>query len=131
MTKEPRHIGDGTPMNVWIDEMIPRAPYDDVPMGMWQIVNDGRAGFGLEGEALANYIRKSIHALMDAGFKPVRGAGKPDRWQLQSQYGSNKHEVAEAVIAEWLRDGAPTPEPWTGLWFGLPRHYLSERSGHN
>ncbi len=92
---------------------------------MWVIVDDGRRLFGLEGEALASYIRKSIYALMDAGFKPVIGIGK-NQWKLQVQYGSNKQEVAEAVIQEWLREGAPTPKPWTGLWFGLPRHYLGD-----
>jgi hypothetical protein len=126
MTREPRHLGDGTPMSAWIDERIPRAPYDDLPLGMWVIVSDGRNGFGLEGEALAGYIRDSIYALMDAGFKPVRGAGKPNQWDLQVQYGSNKQEVAEAVIREWLREGALTPAPWTGLWFGLPRHWVPE-----
>jgi hypothetical protein len=126
MTREPRHISWGTPMSEWINESIPRAPYDDVPFGMWQIVDDGRRLFDLEGDALADYIRTAIYALMDAGFKPVRGAGKPDQWQLQVQYGINKQEVAEAVIQEWLREGAPTPEPWTGLWFGLPRHWVPE-----
>ncbi|MEA2880006.1 MAG: hypothetical protein QOF14_5202 [Hyphomicrobiales bacterium] len=126
MTREPRHISWGTPMSTWIEERIPRPPYDELPLGMWAIVDDGRRLFGLEGEALAGYIRKSIYALMDAGFKPVCGVGK-NRWQLQVQYGSSKQEVAEAVIAEWLREGAKTPEPWTGLWFGLPRHWLPEK----
>jgi hypothetical protein len=40
---------------------------------------------------------------------------------------SNKHEVAEAVIKEWLKQGAPTPEPWTGLWFGLPWSYSPDQ----
>jgi len=123
MTTEPRHAGWGIPMSEYIDRKIPRAPYDEDPRGMWVIVDEGRHGFGLEGDALASYIRKNIYALMDAGFKPVIGVGK-NQWQLQAQYGSNKQEVAEAVIREWLREGAKTPEPWTGLWFGLPRHYL-------
>src|ERR1043165_781658 len=121
MTREPRHVALGTPMSTWINESIPRAPYDELPFGMWQIVDDGRRLFGLEGDALASYIRKNIYALMDAGFKPVIGVGK-GQWKLQVQYGSNKQEVAEAVIREWLLQGAPTPKPWTGLWFGLPRH---------
>ena len=70
---------------------------------MWEIVDHGRTGFSLEGEALTDFVRRSIHALIDAGAKPVVGAGKPDQWKLQVQYGSNKHEVAEAVIDEWLR----------------------------
>jgi|ERR1043165_7511664 len=122
MSNEPRHIGHGTPMSEWI-ALMP-GDLNDLPLGMWQIIDDGHRGFGLEGPALADFIRRSIHALMDAGAKPVCGAGKPNVWVLQTQYGSNKHEVAEAVIQEWLRQGAPTPKPWTGLWFGLPWSYL-------
>ncbi|MEA2880000.1 MAG: hypothetical protein QOF14_5196 [Hyphomicrobiales bacterium] len=102
---------------------------NDLPVGMWEIVNDGRQGFGLEGEALAAYIRRCIHALMDAGAKPVAGGNKPNQWKLQVQYGSNKHEVAEAVLLEWRQQGSPTPEPWTGLWFGLPWSWLPEGRG--
>ena len=100
---------------------------NDLPIGMWEIVNDGRQGFGLEGAALVDYIRRCIYALIDAGAKPVAGGNKPNQWELQVQYGSNKREIAEAVIQEWLRQGAPTPEPWTGLWFGLPWSYLSDK----
>lgn len=100
---------------------------NDLPVGMWEIVDYGRKAFGLDGPELADFIRRSIHALMDAGAKPVVGAAKPGKWKLQVQYGSNKREVAEAVIAEWLRDGAPTPEPWSGLWFGLPWSYLPDK----
>jgi hypothetical protein len=113
-------------MTQWIAESIPRAPYDEDPVGMWVIVDEGRRLFGLEGDALASFIRKYIYALMDAGYKPVIGVGN-NQWQLQVQYGSNKKEVAEAVIMEWLREGAKTPEPWTGLWFGLPRHWAQRR----
>jgi hypothetical protein len=122
MTTEPRDVAFGATMGEWLETM-PSA-LSDLPVGLWRIVALGRKGFGLEGPALANFIRRSIYALMDAGAKPVVGAGKPNQWKLQVQYGSNKHEVAEAVIAEWLRDGAPTPEPWTGVWFGLPWSYL-------
>lgn len=60
---------------------------------------------------------------------PVRGAGIVGvaKWILQPQYGRTRQEIAEAVIAEWLREGAPTPETWTGLWFGLPRSYAPEQ----
>jgi hypothetical protein len=103
---------------------------NDLPVGLWQIVDHGRAGFDLEGEALVEFIRRSIHSLLDAGAMPVRGAGIPgvEKWLLQTQYGRSKQEIAEAVIAEWLRAGAPTPETWTGLWFGLPRSYAPEQT---
>ena len=80
----------------------------------------------IRGPALASFLRRSIYSLMDAGAKPVSGPEKPNQWKLEVKYGSNKHDVPEAVIQEWLRDGAPTPEPWTGLWFGLPWSWLPE-----
>ena len=76
---------------------------------------------GPTGNPAGDIVKISPH-----GNRTVIGAGKPNQWKLQVQYGSNKHEVAEAVIQEWLRQGAPTPEPWTGLWFGLPWSYLPD-----
>lgn len=127
MTSEPRHTAYGSPMSEWI--ALTPGSLNDVPVGMWDIVYNGRDGYGLEGEPLKDFIRRSIHALMDAGAKPVIASDKPSKWVLQVQYGSNKHEVAEAVIQEWLRQGAPTPEIWTGLWFGLPWSYLPDKDG--
>lgn len=101
---------------------------EDLPVGMWKIVNDGRAGFGLEDEALVDFIRRSIYALIDAGAKPVTDGDKPGTWVLQVQYGNTKREIADAVIDEWLRQGAPTPKVWTGLWFGRPWSYLPDKS---
>ena len=121
MTTEPRDIVLGTPMSEHI--ALRPSTLNDIPVGMWEIVRDGRESFGLEGEALVMFIRRCIYALMDAGAQPVRGVAR-GQWERQLQYGRNKHEVAEAVIIEWLRDGAPTPKPWTGLWFGLPRSWL-------
>ncbi len=124
MTKEPESRYGGT-MTEWIARWP--ATLNDLPVGLWEIIFHGRVGFGLEGEALIDFIRRSIHSLRDAGTMPVRGAGIPGQWLLQTQYGRTKQEIADAVIAEWLRDGAPTPETWTGLWFGLPWSYAPER----
>ena len=79
--------------------------------------------FGLEGEALTDFVRRSIYALLEAGAKPVLGTNTPNVYELQPQYGQTNTEIAEAVIREWLAQGAPSPAPWTGLWFGLPWSY--------
>ncbi len=124
MISEPRH-----PLGFTLGEYVAGIPLglNDLPVGMFEIVRVGRNGFELEGEALVDFIRRCIYSVMDAGAKPVIGAGKPNQWILQVQYGANKREVAEAVIAEWLRQGALTPEPWRGLWFGLPWSYQHTR----
>jgi hypothetical protein len=126
MTTDPIDIVSGAPMSEWIATMPDSL--SDVPVGMWRLVPCGKS-FGLEGEALVDFLRRCIHALIDAGAMPVRGAGKPNTWVLQTQYGVNKYEIAEAVIAEWLAEGAPTPRGWTGLFFGLPRDYLANKTG--
>jgi hypothetical protein len=100
MTKEPVHR---PPYGGTMSEWIARWPgsLNDLPVGLWQIVDHGRAGFDLEGEALVEFIRRSIHSLLDAGAMPVRGAGIPgvEKWLLQTQYGRSKQEIAEAVIS--------------------------------
>jgi hypothetical protein len=121
MTQEPKDMS-GVPVSDHI-AYLP-GTLNDLPVGMWEIVPTGRYRFGLEGPALADFIRRCIYSLMDAGAKPVNGGSKPNQWELQVQYGSNKHEVAEAVIQEWLRQGAPDYEPWKGVWFGLPWSWL-------
>lgn len=126
MTKEPRDAF-GVTMSEWIADLP--LELSELPVGMWMLVPNGRIGFGLEGPALADFLRRCIHRLMDAGAKPVAGGNKPNKWELQVQYGSNKHEVAEAVIQEWLRQGAPDYEPWKGVWFGLPWSYLPKQGG--
>jgi hypothetical protein len=126
MSTEPQDKIYGGPMS----EVVALMPstLNDLPVGLWVIIDRGRKSFGLEGEALADFIRRCIYTLVDAGAEPVRGAGKPDTWVLQTQYGVNKYEIAEAVITEWIAQGARKPEPWTGLWFGLPWSYALQRS---
>jgi len=102
---------------------------NDLPVGLWEIIDRGQKSFGLQGEALANFVRRCIYSLIDAGAKPVAGGNKPNQWELQTQYGKSKQEIAEAVIAEWLRQGGQKPEPWTGVWFGLPWSYLPKKNG--
>jgi hypothetical protein len=122
MTTEPEDRIYGGSMSECIAAMPSKL--SDLPVGLWDIVDRGRKSFGLEGEALADFVRRCFYALIDAGAKPVAGGNKPNQWELQVQYGSNRWEITQAVVAEWLQQGAPTPEPWTGVWFGLPWSYL-------
>jgi hypothetical protein len=127
MTREPQDRQYGGSMSEYIASLP--STLNDLPVGMAHIIDAGRKGFGLDGEALTDFVRRCIYALIDAGAKPVAGGNKPNQWNLQVQYGSNRWEITQAVVAEWLRQGAPTPEPWTGVWFGLPWSYLPKKSG--
>lgn len=125
--REPHDRAYGTPMSESI-ALLP-GTLSDLPVGMWEIVSDGRMGFELEGEALTDFVRRCIHVLLEAGAKPVLGTNTPNVYELQTQYGRTNTEIADAVIREWLAQGAPTPAPWTGLWFGLPWSYERDRQG--
>lgn len=91
-------------------------PLDAV--GMWQIVPGGRIGFGLEGEALTDYVRRCIAELLSRGAVPVVGGGLEGEheWIAQPQYGSTPDEIVENVVREWLANGARDEDPG-GLWF--------------
>ena len=120
MSDELRHLEYGTPLNEWIASIPGELPLDAV--GLWQIVPAGRYGFRLTGADLLDFIRRGIHALLDAGAVPVRsGKGTGYEWLAQKQYGTNKDEITEAIIREWLA----MPDDalvlcGDGVWFARP-----------
>lgn len=118
MTAEPRHLNYGTPMSEWIAQTPNELPRDAV--GMWQIVPRGRRGFGLEGDALTDFVRRCIAALLARGAVPVvGGADKGYFWIEQTRYGRTRAEIIATVVSEWLANGATDEDPG-GLWFALP-----------
>ena len=79
----------------------------------------GRHGFGLEGEALTEYVRRCIAELLSRGAVPVVGGGDTGYyWIEQKQYGSTPDAILENVVREWLANGARDEDPG-GLWFAL------------
>src|SRR4051812_2005334 len=99
MTQELRHTAYGRTMSEWIALTPGELTRDAV--GLWQIVPEGRGGFGLQGADLVEFVRRSLHALLERGAKPVVGGrGTGYNWIVQPQYGSSNDEIAEAVIAE-------------------------------
>ena len=121
MIDEPRDRHYGTPMSEWIALVPGELPLDAV--GLFQIVPDGRDGFGLKDAALTDFVRRCIHALLDAGAIPVRGGKGTDYdWLPQRQYGVTKDEITESIIREWL---AMPDDPLVlcgeGVWFARPR----------
>jgi hypothetical protein len=118
MREEPRHRHYGDTLSDYIVQVANELPYDAV--GMWQIVPGGRKGFGFEGEALTDYVRRCIAELLSRGAVPVVGGGPdgPHEWIAQPQYGSELAEIIENVVREWLANGGKDEDPG-GLWFAL------------
>src|SRR5690242_16822576 len=104
MREEPRHKYYGDTLSDYIVQVANELPIDAV--GMWQIVPGGRNGFGLEGEALTDYVRRCIAELLSRGAVPVMGGGDTGYyWIAQPQYGSKPDEIIENVVREWLANG--------------------------
>jgi hypothetical protein len=108
---------------------IETRPYDIDGDGeaLWRIIPTGR-GFGFEGPELAEFVRLCVMRLLEAGAVPVRH-GPHDaelQWKEQTQYGTKKEEIADAIIAEWLASGGGDP-PWEYLWFVTRRVLETER----
>ena len=84
--------------------------------GLWSVVKGGQS-FDFEGADLAEFVRLCVLRYLDAGCAPVRFAEVgPMQWLEQKQFGTDKNEIADAVVAEWLAAGGGNP-PWEWLWF--------------
>jgi hypothetical protein len=119
MSEEPTHKYFGDTLSDYIVQVANELPRDAV--GMWQIVPGGRYGFGLEGDALSDYVRRCIAELLSRDAMPVIGGGGTDYyWIAQRQYGSKPEEIIENVVREWLANGAKDEDPG-GLWFAIQR----------
>ena len=117
---EPKHKDTGETLSEVIAQIPNELPYDAV--GIWHIVPIGDTSFGLSGEKLTDFVRRAIHALLDAGAVPVRSIpGSEYEWVRQTQYGTTRDEIAEAIIREW----EPVPNDSFSMiehcpWFAKP-----------
>ncbi len=121
MKNEPRHKDTGGTIDEYARAAAEELEIDAV--GLWQIVPVGRDAFGLDGESLADFIRRNLLALFAKGAKPVIGRKGVGHWILKDDYGNTPAQMADAVIAEWQASGAKDPKPYESLWFALPKMY--------
>ena len=116
MNTEPSHRTYGLTVSEWTAKTP--AELDDDAVGLWQIVNNGRRGFGLEGAALINFVVRSVVELVNAGAQPVHSLEGAHLWRAKLGYGKQPEEIAGNVVAEWQESGQD-PDV-SGLWFALP-----------
>jgi len=116
MTHELRHKRYGHTVEEWIALVPNELEYAEV--SLWHIAIAGIEGFGLSGEALTDYMRRNVIALLDAGGVPARHVANAihGRGWLPADYGSTPDEIADAIVAEWLGQGA---QPNWHHWFVL------------
>lgn len=104
-------------------------------VALWSLVSKGWHGFGLREDALTDFVRRGVIALLESGAKPVIGVWRiatadspilvrpgwppPHDWQAVD-YGETTRAIADAIVEEWLASGGlPHSDP-RGLWFALP-----------
>jgi hypothetical protein len=125
---EPQHLSFGTPMSEWISRV---GELDIDAVGLWQIVANGRRGFGLEGPALDDFLRRSLMAHFAYGAFPVRHVpGDPTIWTVQTNYGETPETMAHAIVTEWIDRGRPDPS-LGDLWLATPqiaKHQFKKQS---
>lgn len=117
MNTEPKHLKYGLTVSEWIAKTP--AELDDDAVGLWQIIKNGRLGFGLEGEALGDFVVRSVVEFVKAGAQPSVHSLEGERfWRAKPGYGEQPEEIASNVVAEWQKTGED-PDV-SGLWFALP-----------
>ncbi|WP_157768769.1 hypothetical protein [Paracidovorax avenae] len=111
------HIEFGTSKSEWIEKSIEESRTD--PVGLWQIVKNGRYGFGLTGSELESFVTDHIVGLMRSGAQPITGDdGSASGWRLTADVGNDPEEFAKSVIAEWRH--AQVDPNVEGIWFAFP-----------
>ncbi len=117
MTEEPRDSFFGATISEYIAGKCFEAQCDGVAFA--GILDQGRRGYGYEGEALLAFLRRVLTAMMEAGAHPVLGGnGTEYSWLVQKQYGERPAEIAENVVRAWVAQGMPDDAWLSGwLWF--------------
>lgn len=114
MSKEPRNRYFGTSLTEWINKVPNELEVDAV--GLWQIVGSGQDGFELQGQELADFVRRCVVALLEKGAVPVRASENPDEfWIRQMQYNGDTQEIARRIVDEWIVSGIDPDHD--GIWF--------------
>jgi hypothetical protein len=118
MTKElPNHEFE-QPINEWLaltpNELAISA------ISLWHVSVAGEHRFNLRGSKLANFIRRGIVALLDAGAIPVNPSkGTRHEWIAVHHYGQETEVISAAILTEWAASSKDENYLF-GIWFALP-----------
>lgn len=88
-------------------------------VGLWQIAPKGRVDFGLDGDLLAQFVRRHLVAMFQQGARPVRVKieGGQKIWVVDASYGTEPEAMAQSVIEACLNTAAEADVE--GLWFNI------------
>lgn len=116
MTQDPIDKNFGIPLGEWIERIPNELGMDAV--GLWQIVRAGRYSFDLNDDALRDFVRRGIVALLKRGAVPARPSHEPNIfWVPQECYGDDPDSIADSIVEEW--ESSRVDPDQDGLWFSL------------
>ncbi len=126
MTYDPVDPVHGVKMSEWIRTMPYGLDHDDIPVGLYDACGTGEGLFKLSGSALVDYCRRCLHALYQAGGRPIAPAGDGSYdWVYTDRYGTSEDEIVENMLAEWIASGR---DPEWGEWgLGTDKQVRPER----
>ena len=120
ISSEPLHRDTGETLSEVIAQHPHELAYD--ADALMHIVPVGRVSFGLKGDALTDYVRRSVRAMLEAGAVPVMHIkGNGYNYTYEPKYGSTIDEITENIVKEWLAlPDDPLVLAGEGAWFARP-----------
>ncbi len=103
----------GTPVESDISWCVDRARDEFETLDA--IITNGITFWRLEGDDLVEFVRRCIHAMVDASAQPFDGdigGGAPDFYPT-ARWGRTREAIADALIAEWQRRGGGELPFWS------------------
>ena len=115
-----RHRTFGTRLDEWISLTPGELSRDAV--GLWQVVQGLKSGFGLSGAELEAAVRASISSLVAAGARPVQGNSSDKQWRLRADLALPQEATVDKIVGYWHSLGR---DPDLGdIWFAKPGMYV-------
>ena len=104
---------NGVPVELRIEGSIERARDEFETLDC--IVDNGITSYEFEGDDLVEFVRRCIHAMVDAGAQPFDGdiGGVAPDFYPTDKWGRTREEIADALIAEWQRQGGGELPFWS------------------
>ena len=116
-----KHLTYGTPIDECVKAFAAELPHDAV--GLWQIANTLKRGYGLERPDLEKFTRESIAHLLQAGAVPVYGSNLDNLWHKAAGFDGSPEQIVEQVV-QYAIDLGRDPDV-QDLWFAFPQHVAS------
>lgn len=84
------------------------------------MVRTGYNRIGLTKGEMVDFLRLCIFELYRIGARPATSPSDRPAWFITDQYGATSEAIADAMIGEWLAEGAPRQVDWGRWWFSWP-----------